>query len=277
MTNLPFETYQEAKGFFGVPIPKKFFNILITLDKYSKTHGYDTLDILFDIFGILRIKGKEARYQQTPIELFPFGSIGCDGIHYGFVIHTLNEEDYPSGEICPMDSDGVVMIGKNSHDLFQNLLLDSIAIERYSDLLEELQLLPIISKKDRYIQDGNVIRIKVNQKKGWRFIETTDGVGVFAEEKYFDTSHKLFINDINRAKTVEMFEALAEMMRQKGLYASQLFYLKELYWNEWTNYELAKKYLRQMLLPYEKLDRQHLYDTTKETLETFDKRFPAFT
>jgi len=74
----------------------------------------------------------------------------------------------------------------------------------------------------------------------------------------------LFINDINRTRTVEKFEALAEEMRYKGLYASQLFYLKEFYWNEWTNYELAKKYLGQMLLPSEKLNRQHLFDSPKE-------------
>jgi len=35
-----------------------------------------------------------------------------------------------------MDSDGVIMIGKNSHDLFQNLLSDPNAIEKYSELLE---------------------------------------------------------------------------------------------------------------------------------------------
>lgn len=277
MTTLPFKTYNEAKEFFGIGIPKKFYNNLIAIDTFSQTNGYDTLDTLFDIFGILRIEGKEARYQQTPIELFPFGSSGCDGTHYGFVIHTPDEEDNPSGEICPMDSDGVIMIGNTSHELFQNLLTGPIAIEKYSELLIKLQLEPVMSKNNRYDANGNGVRIKVNPKIGWRFIETTDGVGVFAEEKYFDTSHELFTNDINRTKMVEKFEKLAEEMRYKGLHASQLFYLKELYWNEWTNYELAKKYLEQMLLPYKELGRQHLYNTVKETLDTFDNRFPAWT
>lgn len=276
MTNLPFETYQEAKDFFGVPIPIKFYNNLITIDTFSQTRGYDILDILFDILGFELIEGKEARYQQTPIELFPFGNTGSDGTHYGFVIHTLDEEDYPSGEICPMDSDGVNMIGNNSHELFQNLLTAPISIEKYSELLVELELKPVISKNNRYDENGNGIRIKVNPKTGWRFVDTTDGVGVFAEEKYFDTSHKLFINDINRTKRVERFETLAKEMGDKGFYASQLFYLKELYWNEWTNYELAKTYLKQMLLPYEKLQRQHLYSTTKNIIDTFDNRFPPW-
>lgn len=275
MTNLPFDTYQEAKGFFGVPIPIKFYDNLIAIDTLCQTRGYNTLDILYDIFGFELIEGKEARYQQTPIELFPFGNTGSDGTHYGFVIHTLDEEDYPSGEICPMDSQGVIMIGNTSHELFQNLLIDQISTENYSEILVELELEPVINK-NRYDKDGNGVRIKVNPKIGWRFIETTDGVGVFAEEKYFDTSHKLFINDTNRTKTVERFETLAKEMGDKGFYASQLFYLKELYWNEWTNYELAKKYLRQMLLPYEKLQRQHLYSTTKNIIDTFDNRFPPW-
>lgn len=120
------------------------------------------------------------------------------------------------------------------------------------------------------------VRIKVNPRLGWKFIDTTDGVGVFAEEKYFDTSHELFINDRNHTKTVERFETLVKKMGDKGFYASQLFYLKELYWNEWTNYELAKNYLEQMLLPYKELDRQHLYDAAKNILDTFDNRFPPW-
>ena len=46
--------------------------------------------------------------------------------------------------------------------------------------------------------------------------------------------------------------------------------------NEWTNYELAKKYLNQMLLPYEQLSRQHLYTTAKDILDSFDIRYPEW-
>lgn len=82
------------------------------------------------------MRKKKRVINKQLIELFPFGSIRCDGVHYRFVIHTPDEKDNPSGEICPMDSDGVIMIGKNSHDLFQNLLSDPNAIEKYSELLE---------------------------------------------------------------------------------------------------------------------------------------------
>jgi hypothetical protein len=276
MTNLPFSTYDEATTFFDIPIPKLFFNQLTTVDTFCQSHKYDTLDVLTDLFGILRVEGKEARYQQTPIEMFPFGSTGSDGIHYGFIIHTLDTDDFPSSEICPMDSDGVIMIGNDSKYLFQNLISDPVAVDKYLPLLKELNLAPEVNRNKRYDQNGNGVRIKLQSRQGWQFIDTSDGAGVFAEEKYFDSFHELFTNDISRSKTIVKFEELANEMQHKGLYASQLFYLKELYWNEWTNYELAKKYLRQMLLAYEKLDRQHLYTAAKEVLDTFDERYPPY-
>lgn len=274
MNSLPFQTYSDATKYFRVQIPELFFNNLITVEAYSNRNGYHPLDILDELFGFEIIEADEARYQQTPIELYPFGRTGVAGTHFGFVIHTQDNEDYPSGELCPMDSDGVILIGNTSHALFQNLLTDPILIDKHSQLLKALELEPIISKHKRYEANGNGLRITVQPKKGWRFVYTSDGVGVFAEEKYFDTSHELFINDINSAKRVEYFEESAEEMRRKGFYGSQLFYLKELYWNEWTNYDLAKKYLNQMLLPYEQLGRQHLFDTAKEILESFDVRHP---
>lgn len=276
MTSLPFQTYTDAIEYFGVQIPKLFFNNLITVETYCNRNGYHPLDILDNLFGFEIIEANEARYQQTPIELYPFGKTGVAGTHFGFVIHTQDNEDYPSGELCPMDSDGVILIGNTSHALFQNLLTDPILIDKHSQLLKALELEPIISKEKRYDVNGNGLKITVQPKNGWRFVNTSDGVGVFAEEKYFDTSHELFINDTNRTKRVDFFEELAEEMRSKGFYGSQLFYLKELYWNEWTNYDLAKKYLNQMLLPYEQLGRQHLYTTAKDILDSFDIRYPEW-
>jgi hypothetical protein len=273
MTNLPFQTYDEAKDHFGIAIPKIFYDTLIRIDRFCRLNSHDTLDTLFDVFGILRIEGKEARYQQTPIEFFPFGSIGSDGIHYGFVVHTLGEEDYPSGELCPMDSDGVVVIGNNSTELFQNLLQDKTSIDNFLPLLRDLKLEPVLANRNRYDESDNALRVKVKPKENWKYLQTSDGVGVFAEEHYFDIHHGDQYNFLNRNKAIEKYEKLAIDMEKRKLYASQLYYLKELYWNEWTNYELAKKYLSGMLICYQNLNRQHLYHMAKWTIETFDKRY----
>jgi len=264
MNDLPFNTYIEAEEFFGMRIPYHFFITLQNIQVFSKENGLNTMNTLDDLFGIAYFEGEDARYLQTPIELFPFGKMGVNGIHYGFVIHISNENDYPSGEICPMDSDGVILIGHNTQALFQNLL-NSRKIDNYPTLIKKLNLDPIIANKARYDEYGNGLKINVNPRLGWRHIKTTDGIGVFAEEKFYakNHEHKFFTNNLE----AEHFEALADDMRKKGFYASQLFYLKELFWHEWTNYDLAGKFLKEMLIPYEKLNREHLYMTAKNKID----------
>jgi len=66
---------------------------------------------------------------------------------------------------------------------------------------------------------------------------------------------------------------LANEMKRLELYASQLYCLKELYWHEWTNSDIAKDLLTQMLEPYEKLNQPHLFDTTKWVIENFNLRY----
>jgi hypothetical protein len=273
MTTLQFKTYDEATEYFGIKLPRQFVDNILIIDNFCRVHQLDTLDILFDAFGLLRIEGNEARYQQTPIELFPFGSIGSDGIHYGFIIHTADEDDYPAGEICPMDDDGVVVISNHTTDLFQNLLCDNSFFDSYPTLVKQLNLTNKVVDRERYDLNGNTLRVSVKPKNDWAFINTKDGGGVFAENKYFNKHHQTKYNTLNRDKGIEEYQNLANEMRHLGLYASQLYYLKELYWYEWTNSIIAKELLTQMLEPYEKLNRQHLYDTTKWIIETFNQRY----
>lgn len=273
MMALPFQTYQEATEYFGIRIPKYFYNSLATVDNYCKKNELDTLDILFDAFGLLRIEGNEARYQQTPIEMFPFASTGSDGTHYGFIIHTTDDEDYPTGEICPMDSDGVVLISNSSETFLQKLIWEDENNVNLLPILNELHLNISTVDRNRYDDSGNTLRVSVNPKIGWKFLNTMDGAGVFAQEKYFHKSHITEYDYHNQQNGIERYERLADEMYKDGLFGSQLFYLKELYWNEWINYELAKKYLTQMLIPYEKLNREHLYNMTKWTLDNFNSRY----
>ena len=224
-----------------------------------------------EIFGVCRIEGEKARYQQTPMEFFPFGSSGVDGVHYGFIIHTADQEDYPSGEICPMDDDGVILLGNNSKEIFQNLMYEVEIFKMFPQLLSELELDKVITRNQRYNELGQGLRVAIKPRKNWTFINTSDGVGVFAETDFFMHSHITKYD--NQNSSIEYFQDLAFEMQTLGLYASQLYYLKELYWNEWTDDKLAKELLTQMLEPYEKLNRQHLYDTTIKAIKNFDKRF----
>lgn len=270
---MQFKTYTEATEYFGIKLPRNFIDTLLIIDKFCQDHQLDTLDFLFELCGLLRIEGKEARYQQTPIEFFPFSSIGSDGIHYGFVIHTLEENDYPSGEICPMDDDGVVLISNTSNDLIQSLVCDTTILDNYPTLFKQLNLINKVINRVRYDANENPLRVSIPDKKDWRFISTKDGVGVFAENKYFSEYHQTKYNLLNREIGFNEYLNLANKMKSLGLYASQLYYLKELYWHEWPNYVVAKELLVQMLDSYEKLNRQHLFETTKWVIDTFDQRY----
>ncbi|MCG2613511.1 hypothetical protein LZZ85_04435 [Terrimonas sp. NA20] len=273
MTGLPFDDYAGAAAYFGAPIPRLFFKYLKAIDRFCQERGYVTLDTLFEVFGILRLSGMEARYQQTPVELFPFASTGGDGIHFGFVAHTLDEVDYPSGELCPMDDDGIVLIGHNTTVMFQELLRNSDALEPFKDLITSLGLQPEEAPQARYDAAGQSLRIRPLAKPGWRFVDTSDGAGVFADARHFAENHIFDYQPLDRSRSGTHYAAIAEEMRLKGLYGSQLFYLKELYWHEWTNYTLAKQYLKEMLSAYEGLDRPHLYEMANTLLNSFDQRY----
>src|SRR5690349_20939581 len=45
----------------------------------------------------------DCRYPNTPFELIPFGDLGVDGAHYGFVVHApeLTSDEYPIGLFNP--------------------------------------------------------------------------------------------------------------------------------------------------------------------------------
>lgn len=275
MTGLPFETYTEATAYFGIPVPRRFFEYLRTIDQFCQQRGYDTMDTLLDVFGILRIEGMDARYQQTPVELFPFAGTGSNGTHYGFVVHPLDEADHPSGELCPMDGDGVVVIGKHSKATFQELLWNPDSFEPYADLLTLLELRPEEARKERYDATGKCLRIRPAPKERWRFVDTADGAGIFADARYFAEAHAFDYQPLYPSRSRAHYEEVAEAMRRQGLYGSQLFYLKELYWWEWTDYTLARQYLAQMLPAYEQLNRPHLYAIAKEVLSSFDERYLA--
>jgi hypothetical protein len=265
MDVIPFKTYQEAVAHFDFQIPVSFFENLKTVEKYCLDRDFSTLEVLFELFGMLRIEGDEARYQQTPVELFPFSSTGSDGIHMGFVVHFDGRNDYPSAMLEPMDTEGIQFIGANTRDSLQNLLTtEEEIIEQHADLIEALNLQPGSPKEE--------VNIWVPDHAEFMHLQTEDGVGVLAETKFFHNPDEL--NELSYYNSsFDEYMELANKMNQQGYYASQLYFLKQVYWNEWTNYAVAKELLQQMLTPYEKLNRRHLYEKTTKIIETFDKRF----
>ena len=107
----------------GFTVPTAFVTCMRVLYELAERDGLEVSGLFYEVFG-LELAGEEARYQQTPPELFPFARLGVDGVHYGYVIHApeLSPEGYPVGEMCPMDFDeGVFLVGNTTLEALENL------------------------------------------------------------------------------------------------------------------------------------------------------------
>lgn len=271
MLKLPFADYQEAQSYFEASIPLLFVENLNKTAAYCSAKSYRTEKVIGDLFGIDSLEGYAARYQQTPPEFFPFARTGGDGIHYGFIIHEEGQPDYPSGEICPMDIDGVMLLSENTHQLFEYLLNKKTIDSRpYLDLLELMGINATNVKQSKpspFLYNQKVVPAV---KPGYHWLKTSDGVGVFAPKEVFFSRHPSYKSkNYNEA---EYFLDLADESRQAGLFGSQLYYLKEVFWHGWTNYSLAFTVLKSMLEPYEKLNREHLHKIVNRNMHYFRRK-----
>jgi len=188
-------------GKYDVPPTLK---TLINLEKElgNSEHFYDGMHFYLSLTDI--------RYFNTPSDVIVFGSIGADGIHYGFLTDygSVSElEEAPIVCVCPMDFEQPTrIIAKNLREFLRinctddSLFYNNFANEesylafkeaqevdnvlhplselklsnqaRIKSFLEENIEMPIIDYPYRYIQ---TIRL---QRKKMVSIETQDGLGV---------------------------------------------------------------------------------------------------
>src|SRR3712207_6249361 len=102
----------ELFDWWGYPVPPAFREILLRLAEVASSNQSSVEDLFYQLTGTY-LCATEYRYQQTPPELFTLAHMGVDGVHYGYVIHApeLPASDYPIGEMCPMDDEGVFLVG----------------------------------------------------------------------------------------------------------------------------------------------------------------------
>jgi hypothetical protein len=258
-----FKNNEKVIHFFGINPPKSFVSFL--------QKSFENLEIdedeFFNLFNIAWLGGYDLRYPGTPPELFPFAGNGGDGEHYGFVIHLENDIEYMAGSYCPMDYNGVFLLGHNTIETFETLLyIESENLTKYRNNLIDLGL------KIENTYQMRTIRPIPKAKDGWKWHETSDGVGIFAPEKYFHTHHVTY----ERAKTFyadvsDCFWNLSQEHKQREQWATSLYYLKEILWKEWYDEIKAIKILSEMKQLYEKLDRKHLYDVATQIIRDFEK------
>ncbi len=206
-----------------------------------------------------------ARYQQTPPELFPFGHPGCDGVHYGLIYYETGTEDgeYLAGQICPMDGDGVYLLGFDSKEAIENLLAfeyRDVTDDNLSPILQDLIRsldLDVTREKaiQRYDACGNGLPLQPAIPEDWRFVPSSDGVGVlahrdlFGPEPVFAGSYQL---------PAQTFFDHARRARESGFLGTALYYLREGFWHNWTKDQWLREFPLEMANVYAELGRPGL-------------------
>lgn len=267
---------EKAAAHFGIPMPADFLRFLDKAIAFSNQIGLPLAVLLDELFGLVRLDGYAARYQQTPPEFFPFGTNGMDGEHFGYIIHLDKELDYPAGFLGPMDFAGVSFLGEHTTEMLQTLLTrEPEYLEKYQGLITVLGWTSTAGKPD-YRQYQLQHKPPVPQPKDhWKWLETSDGVGVFAPDHLFQSSHVLMhtAKDLVTSPVDYFFELAAENLKSNH-WGSALYYLKEIYWEEWTNAQTAITVLTNMQKIYEYLDRAHLHHVTGQMIRDFKNELP---
>src|SRR3712207_4947917 len=102
-------TRESLSAEYGFPVPEAFVTVVRVAVDACRGRDEEFGSFYSDIADLYLTP--DCRYQQTPPELFPIGRMGVDGVHYGYVLHApeLGQEEYPVGQLCPMDSEGVFL------------------------------------------------------------------------------------------------------------------------------------------------------------------------
>jgi hypothetical protein len=257
---------------FGFAVPNALISYLRALSRCAGGDSQMT-EVLFELLTGLMLDGTEARYQQTPPEFFPFASLGVDGMHYGYVIHDPQSflEDYPVGEICPMDRGGVCLVGRGTKDALENLATEVICEgvrdpEKVLHLCRKLGLEPDEEKAEfRYGADGDGLPIIPDVPSGWIHVASADGIGVLAPSEQFDPK----MARTTSTRSADELLSAAEQAFLEDFPASALYYLREGYWYNWTNNSWALRFSGLLQTVYTALDRPRLAEVVEWRADKF--------
>ncbi len=215
----PFPKQTDLANALGVPMPPAWAALMKIAHANSKTrpamacYFEDALTLRFS-GRCLRAWGARAKpddgytYTKTPPEFIELANMGVDGVTYGMVIRTPEcpEDDPPIAEFSPMDSDPIFLLGKNAKEAIENLVAQGISFREEDEGNEEavdakkfalmmrqieksLGFKPSKKHAERqYDKNGDARPIPVKARKGYRYMETADGVGVHAPQAAFDHS-----------------------------------------------------------------------------------------
>lgn len=211
------------------------------------------------------------RYPLTPVEFFPIFTAGVDGIVWGPLVHApeLQLAEYPWAEYSPMDegTDRCCLLGQDSIAALEQILSDKLnIIENCSDenygwdehdrkaFIEKLAAslkLQVSATKARDFAQWTSTPIVPFIPPNYRFLATSDGVGVLAQgDRFHNDSQELQLAD-----SVEECHELVRRYLASNHPATALGIIREFYLQEVLDLEpIAADWIE----IYEQLDRSIL-------------------
>lgn len=218
----------------GFKVPVRFAEYVCQIFDFYRGNPESCLNA-FDATLGLYPAGRHARYDGTPAELFPVGKTGCDGDHYGFLLHApeLDLDELPFAHYCPMDDDGVVVVGSTTE---QGIAANMARLLSYDFVSPE--------EKHRISEIASVCNIRPDEENapaisvpsGWRYLPSTDGVGTLAPAELFSPDHVAVIAEY--PQTTPHIDA-ADQALKGGYFATALHYLREGLWANWPAHPIG--------------------------------------
>ncbi|MCC7358628.1 MAG: hypothetical protein IT317_04080 [Anaerolineales bacterium] len=256
-----FTDYKGIAFTFGFPVPRAFAAMISGLYEFSRGDARKVFE-MFERLTHLMLDGANARYQQTPPELFPIASLGVDGVHYGYVLHApeIESADYPIAQFAPMDRAGITLVGQSTAEALENIIGDTVEAEQDEWQRQELERLsqmlglrPAVDRtKKRQGIDDYARPVEPSVPPDWAYVPTSDGAGVLAPSDRFAA---LPIEPIAPYAKADSYLHEADHAMAQGHPAAALYYLREGYWYHWTDHQVARRFSYRLATTYEELKR----------------------
>ena len=243
-------THESLTKIFGFPVPPPLVVFLNALcqDCASGEAVYNRVADSLEWLLVVSEYG-DARYQQTPPELFPIATTGVDGGHFGYVIHApeLALSDYPIARFEPIDSNGAYLLGASTFEAVETEISANMRYaqeyDRHSSLasfewwpgvsarLARLGIMPDPSKGGRnHDDDGSGKPVMPTVPEGWHYVPSSDGAGVLAPAAQF---HPTFPHCLADRPNPTLVLDAALKHAAEHFPATALWLLRECYWRTW--------------------------------------------
>jgi len=254
---------QRYAEYFGFAIPHSLASLLdrtraIKTVSWESSSQQETGDLdLYDALGFYLTRNDFRYGGKTPPEVFVFGHMACDGVHYGYINHApeLESDDLPVGYCSPMDSEAISFVGADIRTAIEALLWSKIQYDE--------------DKRDMVMAVGKELGITLSQERfdsqyiiprvpsGWLHAMTADGIGVLAEKRHFGSYEQVMELPPYHIKEQEaVFESAVNALESGPALA--LVHLRELRWSS-TIYDHDQEHIDDLMKQcYRRLGREAL-------------------